>query len=167
MDGAEPHFNLGRRAALCLATFGCWRVPSTKGNTLDSTRRGGRVRLARLVGRVASGFQRCNVPVHKDNILAGFGRTRVKFIVIEKERILGIDWLRREDLRAWQALLVIIGIKTSGNSQLPKIVHASRVIGFGLRSAQSWQQQARQDGNDGDHNKQFNESEGATRARED
>src|SRR5205823_11163003 len=39
-----------------------------------------------LVGGVASGFQRCNVPVHKDNILAGFGRTRVKPVVIEKER---------------------------------------------------------------------------------
>jgi len=35
---------------------------------------------------VASGFQRCHVPVHKDNILAGFGRTRVKIVVIEKER---------------------------------------------------------------------------------
>ena len=34
----------------------------------------------------ASGFQRCHVPVHKDNILAGFGRTRMELIVIEKER---------------------------------------------------------------------------------
>src|SRR6266542_1067734 len=60
-----------------------------------------------------------------------------------RQRILGIDWLRRKDLRARQALLVIIGINTGGNPELPKIVHASRVIGFGLRSAQSGQEQAR------------------------
>ena len=47
---------------------------------------GRRCRPGPLVGGVASGFQRCNVPVHKDNILAGFGRTRVKIVVIEKER---------------------------------------------------------------------------------
>jgi len=40
----------------------------------------------RLLNIIASGFQRCHVPVHKDNILAGFGRTRVKIVVIEKER---------------------------------------------------------------------------------
>ena len=47
---------------------------------------GRRCRPGPLVGGVASGFQRCNVPVHKDNILAGFGGTRVKLVVIEKER---------------------------------------------------------------------------------
>ena len=47
---------------------------------------GRRCRPGPLVGVVASGFQRCHVPVHKDNILAGFGRTRVKLVVIEKER---------------------------------------------------------------------------------
>src|SRR3954467_3693287 len=39
-----------------------------------------------LVCSLASGFQRCNVPVHKDNILARFGGTRVKLVVIQKER---------------------------------------------------------------------------------
>src|SRR4051812_17955217 len=80
--------------------------------------------------------------------------------------MLGIDWLRREDLRTRQTLLVIIGIDTGGNPQLPKIIHASRVISLGLGSAQRGQQQARQDRDDGDHNKQFNESKGATRGRE-
>lgn len=47
---------------------------------------GRRCRPRPLLGRVASGVQRCHVPVHKDNILAGFGRTRVKLVVIEKER---------------------------------------------------------------------------------
>ena len=60
-----------------------------------------------------------------------------------RQRICGIDGLRRKDLRTRQALLIIIGINTGGNPQLPKIVHASRVIGFGLRSAQSGQEQAR------------------------
>jgi len=39
-----------------------------------------------LLGLVMIGFQRCNVPVHKNYVLAGFGRTRVKLVVIEKER---------------------------------------------------------------------------------
>jgi len=39
-----------------------------------------------LLGRVATGFQSCHVAVHKGNILAGFGRARVKLVVIEKER---------------------------------------------------------------------------------
>src|SRR3954468_23846992 len=34
----------------------------------------------------ASGFQRRHVAVHKGNILAGFRRTRVKLVVIEKKR---------------------------------------------------------------------------------
>ena len=190
------------------------------------------------------------MPVHKDNILAGFGRTRVKIVIIEKERsrsrrkrhdevrnaagkvplfqqkegaicssfikampvevdipfvtrafgckstqfidrafenrgtvgvraggsanvsrqdiadtrqrILGIDRVRRKDFRTGQALLVIIGLNTYGDSQLPKIVRASCVIGLGFRSAQSGQQQARQDRNDGNHNEQFDERKGAT-----
>jgi len=56
---------------------------------------GGRCRSGPLVGAVASGFQRCHVPVHKDNILAGFGRARVKLIVIEKER--GRSRRKRQD----------------------------------------------------------------------
>ena len=47
---------------------------------------GRRCRPGPLIGGVASSLQRCHVTVHKDNILAGFGRTRVKLVVIEKER---------------------------------------------------------------------------------
>jgi len=47
---------------------------------------GRRCRPRPLLGRVASGFQRRHVAVHKDNILAGSGPTRVKLVVIEKER---------------------------------------------------------------------------------
>src|SRR6266542_1593421 len=48
-----------------------------------------------------------------------------------RQWIFEINWLRREDLGARQLLVVILGVKTGGNSQLPKIVHASRVMGFG------------------------------------
>jgi len=40
-------------------------------------------------------------------------------------------------------------------------------MGFGLRPAQSGQQQARQDRDNGNHNQQFDEGKGATRIPED
>lgn len=44
---------------------------------------GMRCRPGPLVGVIASDFQRCNMPVHKDNILAGFGQTRVRIVVVK------------------------------------------------------------------------------------
>lgn len=51
-----------------------------------------------LVGGVARGFQRGHMPVHEDSILAGFGLTRVKKVVIEEEwRLFGR--IREEEVR--------------------------------------------------------------------
>src|SRR5690348_18417368 len=71
-----------------------------------------------------------------------------------------MKWQRGLCLCAGQALLVIIGINTGGNPKLPKIIHTTGVIGFGLGAAQGGQQQARQDPNDRNPNKQLNERKG-------
>src|SRR4051812_40081047 len=70
---------------------------------------------------------------------SGSANVNCQDIADARQGILGIDWLGREDFRTWQALLVIIGIKTGGDSQLPKIVQASRIEGFRLATAQSRQ----------------------------
>jgi hypothetical protein len=94
----------------------------------------------------------------------GAAKITRQHIANARQRILRINRHGRKNLRTRQTLVVIVRVKTRGDRQLPKIVQARCVMSLRLRSAQSRQQQRREDRNNGDHRQQFNETKGATSA---
>ena len=56
--------------------------------------------------------------------------------------------------------VVIVCIHQPGEENLPAIVHATQGLGFRFCPGQRWQQQPCQDGNDRDHDEEFDEREG-------
>ena len=56
-----------------------------------------------------------------------------------------------------QRVAIILGIHLDGEIDLFQIVQASRPPGSCLGTGQDWQQQCRQNGDDGDDHEQFNQ----------
>ena len=82
---------------------------------------------------------------------AGSAHVARQDIANPRQGMPGIDRLSWEDFGTGQTLMIFIGVKAGGHPQLPKIVHANRVVGFGLGSSHRRQEQSRKESHDGDH----------------
>ena len=61
-------------------------------------------------------------------------------------------------------LVIVVGVEMVGQAHLMLVAHALDAQGFRLGSRQRGQQQTRQDGNDRDHNQQFDQSKSGSSA---
>src|SRR4030095_1543006 len=64
-------------------------------------------------------------------------------------------------VRARKSLIIILGVERPCQGQLPMVVQATDAMRLGFGLAQGRQQHAGEDRNDGDHNQQFDQGEGA------
>ena len=58
-----------------------------------------------------------------------------------------------------KAFIVVVGPHAVSQTDLLQVAHASDALGFGFRFGESGQEEACEDGDNGDHDKQFDERE--------
>ena len=73
---------------------------------------------------------------------------------------MGRFWRKLLAVPRWISVAIVIGIHAQAETDLPKVAQAFHDLRLLLRACQRRQEQSRQNGNDRDDDKQFNQVEG-------
>ncbi len=71
----------------------------------------------------------------------------------------GVESVRQVAVVRRKTVVIVVNVHDPRETKLAEIVQTFDRLGLELRLAQRWQKQAREDGDDGDHDQQFDQGE--------